>query len=731
MALTKHSGEQGGKPRESQIDSDSVPESTLRTKLGDSQVGARNDLDISRHVFFGEISYVVRDPYTYEGHNLSPADYEILTNLRDDWTLSEVFDNLVEHGTLEKEDEDSFFRFVVELQKRNLLSLPITDGESLYNQMENRRKLQSKNPIMKLLFLKISLGCPDRFLKNTYHYAKCFFSPIFLSIWLIGFAIAGLLIASKWTEFTSDLASVLAVQNIPLILITMSVLKLWHELGHGYACRHYGVAVPNAGILFMIGTPLAFMDATGSWSLSKRSQRQVINLAGIYFEMMIAIIATFVWAFSTNDFVRSIAHFTLLVSSVTTIGFNINPLMKYDGYFVFADMLGIPNLKSRASATIKAFFKQLFFGIKMPASKSFALSLILCVYGVASSVYKLLLVIGISAMIALKLWVVGLVVAGYYMITSFAGMLLGLVKYLIWSNDAQRNRILATTYLLVICVGIPSLLMLCPIPGRANARGIAEPTNLHVIHLEESGILQALDVSSGRYVAKDMPLATIQNTELFEKQSKRKAKLASLVTKYKHDRNADARVLSEQTKQELNALQYEISASKHSKEFNQIVAPMNGRIVSSLGKRSIGKHFDAGTELARIGKGGWKVRAVANSNAVADIDPTVGQTVQCRFISNPKVVFEGTIDSVSLAGSRQVPHKALTQLGGGFIVVEEQDMSAREPFFEMTISLDQKEGFNFLNCGSVCEIRFTKKPSSLGMALYRALLRFKNKVNLN
>ena len=248
--------------------------------------------------------------------------------------------------------------------------MPLTDGDSLFQQYEQRQKQLKKNPLMKLLSIRVPLGSPDQFLKSTYHCVSWLFSRTFFCFWVLGILAAMVLIAAHSSEFTSDLSSVLAVNNLLTMLIVMSVLKFWHELGHGYACRHFGVSVPKAGLMFMFGTPLAFMDATGSWSLPNRNQRQIINLAGIYFESMATILAAFVWVFCEHDFIRSVAHFSLLISSVTTIAFNINPLMKYDGYFVLADALGIPNLKSRSGFALQQIAKRLFFGLSLPSNES-------------------------------------------------------------------------------------------------------------------------------------------------------------------------------------------------------------------------------------------------------------------------------------------------------------------------------------------------------------------------
>ena len=718
-------------PSENREPQDSPAYNSLASTIGNSHVGVRNDLDVSRHVFFGETSYIVRDLISFEGHNFAPVDYEILTSLRDDRSLNEVFEGLKLRGIVEDGQAEEFFRFVIELQKRGLLSLPVTDGESLYQQFELKRRRQAGNPIMKLLFLKIPLGSPDRFLKSTYHLVKPLFSKAFFYAWLIGILAACFIVFTRWEAFTSDLASMLAVQNLPAILIIMSVLKLWHELGHGYACRHFGVSVPNAGLLFMIGTPLAFVDATGSWSLSKRWQRQVINLGGIYFEMMIAIVAAFVWAFCSNASIQSLAHFTLLISSVTTIGFNFNPLMKYDGYFVLADALGIPNLKTRSALAAQALSKRVFLGIEQTSIDSKALRLILVVYGFCASLYKITLVIGISAILAMQVWLVGLLVGGYYLLSSFGSMLWKVVRYLAWSPEVANRKALAMSYLALIVIGIPSALWFCPVPGRSHARGVVENKNINVVHVEEGGFMTMPRYAVGQMVKKGETIGEVENINNVSLRHRKQAELNKLELRYRTEQFDDSLAAS-QTSQQISHLQYELNLEACENTVELIHAPIDGQVIYCSHQKAKGRYLEPGEELVRIGSEGWIIRAVADARSLADVKPAVGQSVQCRFCSDPSHVYPGTIKNVSRAGSRIVSYEVLTHLAGGFIPVDPETMAATEPFFELSIELDTIESPSFLRNGAVCEIRFERENhESFGHLAYRSFLRFVHQIHLD
>ena len=704
--------------------------SSLSQQLEGTFVGTRDDLEVSRHVFFGEVSYVVRDPITFDGHNLSPTDYEIFTNLTDEKPLSEVCAALIERGVFDTNEKESFFQYVVELQKRNLLSLPVTDSDSLYQQFERKMQARSKGLLMKFLFLRIPLGCPDRFLNSTYHLAAGFFTRTFFTFWLIALAIAIGAIISRWSEFTSDLSSMLAVQNLPIMLAVMAGLKLWHELGHGYACRHFGVSIPNAGILLMMGTPLAFMDATGSWSLPRRRDRQIINLAGIYFELMISIVAATVWVLSDHTFVKSVAHFALLISSITTIAFNINPLMKYDGYFVLADLLGIPNLKSRSAFTVQRLAKYTFFRLPMPDRKSASLQAILIVYGIAAGLYRISLTIGIAALIAMQVWIAGLAIGLYYFLSSFGTMIKNLVSFLIWSEEIKDQRKLAMGYLLIILVVIPSGIISIPLPGSAHAQGVVEPEDFQVVHAEYGGFVQEISVQPGQIVAAGTTLTRMENLQESNRRQSKTAELNSLLVKYRRFIDND-RLEASKTQQQIKQTQFELNSFGDQTVFSEVVSPIDGIAIEAEPKLTVGQFIEPGGEICRIGGSGWKVKAVANDSSLAEIKPKAGQNVRCRFLTNANVQCKGKICSVSASGNNTVPYRALTHIAGGFIPVMGDSLEATEPFFELEIELDELPNEPFLKNGMVCEIRFENSQDSLGTYLYRSILRFYNQIRLS
>jgi len=222
-------------------------------QLQGTQLSARQDLKVSRHLFRGTPSYIVHDPISFQSHRFSQSDYEILSSLDKNKTLKEVYQSLLSQG--KADDEESFFEFVLGLQMRGLLDLPITNGNRLYDRYKQRKEAASKKSLMKLLFIKIPLFNPNEFLERTMYLAKPLFTRVFFYIFCVMMVAAIGLLFARWDEFYLPMADLLATRNLIILVVVMTALKFWHELGHAYACKLQGGAVPDMGGFLMVLHP--------------------------------------------------------------------------------------------------------------------------------------------------------------------------------------------------------------------------------------------------------------------------------------------------------------------------------------------------------------------------------------------------------------------------------------------------------------------------------------------
>lgn len=258
-----------------------------------------------------------------------------------------------------------------------------------------------KQLIHNYLFFKIHLFNPNRFLEKTLFLVKPIFSERIKYTVILLLSINLLLVANNFSEYVSTLVNFVSVEGLAYLGVSIVLLKTAHEFGHAYVTKYYGCSVPSMGIAFMVFYPMPYTDTTSAWML-KPSQRVNIALAGIKVEMIIATIALSGWLLLPDGILKSLAFFLSGVSIVTTLGVNLSPFMRFDGYYALSDIWKIENLHTRSFALAKAFLRKKLWGMELkteyfPPKKKKVL--IMFAFGVW--VYRLILFSGIAYMVYL------------------------------------------------------------------------------------------------------------------------------------------------------------------------------------------------------------------------------------------------------------------------------------------------------------------------------------------
>ena len=373
--------------------------------LGPLKVGLRQDLHFTRQETRGGPRYIAHDPITFQNHAFSAADYQVLTAIIGSRTLADTQAALVERGKLEdsQEDRESFYRFILWLHGNGLLHLPLANGDLLYDRLQRKQMQKRRHWYQVFLNYKIPLGSPDAFLQRTMSWFGWLFSgPGFLA-W------AGLMALVVWKcighfdDLFAETATILSITNLPLLWAVLIVLKAIHEFGHAYACRRFGAPVPEMGIVLLMMTPCAYVDASASWKLMRWQQRAAVALGGMYVESIIAAFAALVWIGTPPGLVHDIAFNVVALASVITVLFNINPLMKYDGYYLFSDIIGVFNLQRRATRFLGSWVGHFVLGHERPQDNFTGTERLLYgLYGPATFAYRIFLATGITMLVMMQ-----------------------------------------------------------------------------------------------------------------------------------------------------------------------------------------------------------------------------------------------------------------------------------------------------------------------------------------
>jgi putative peptide zinc metalloprotease protein len=233
---------------------------------------------------------------------------------------------------------------------------------------------------------------------------------------LIG--VAGLyLVSRQWDVFSSTFQHFFSLEGAATYAVALVVVKSAHELGHAFTAVRYGCRVPSMGICFLVMFPVLYTDVTDAWRLKSRKERLLIGGAGVTVELMLACLATFAWPFLAEGPVKSLAFSIATVGWVLSLAINLNPLMRFDGYYLFADALGIDNLQPRAFALGRWRMREMLFGsgVQPPERLDAKLTRILVGFAWAVWIYRLILFTGIAVLV-------------YYMTFKILGLILFAVE---------------------------------------------------------------------------------------------------------------------------------------------------------------------------------------------------------------------------------------------------------------------------------------------------------------
>ena len=252
--------------------------------------------------------------------------------------------------------------------------------------------------------------------------------------------LGGYHIAANWKVFVNESAGVLYVNNWLWLIGVYIVLKVLHELFHGLVCKKYGGEIYEAGIILILCMPIGYVDATSSWRFHSRWQRIHTAAAGMMIELFAAGLAAIIWSYTEPGFINSLAYHVIIIAGISTVIFNANPLMRFDGYFIFADLVDIPNLYARGRQYIFYLLKKYLLAqeTELPVLGSNK-DYLVRIYGITTLIWRLLIIVILLVGAWTLFYGAGMLIAVLAMILYFA--LPGWVLVSYFSREIKQQRL--------------------------------------------------------------------------------------------------------------------------------------------------------------------------------------------------------------------------------------------------------------------------------------------------
>ncbi len=501
------------------------------------KVKLRPDLVVQPQFYEGMTHYVIKDPLALKYFRFKIEEYFLLQQFDGNHTLQDVkkaFEKKYRPQTISIED---LTRFVAQLHEAGIIHIDSAEQAKVLVRRRNKNRWRKVwSFFANILFIKIPIIDPERLLTRMYPYFRWIFTPAFITLSVMSMLMAIGLVVSNWKTFYDKLPDFQSFFNWWTILsfwVCLAVVKIIHEFGHGLTAKHFGGEVHEMGILFLVLTPALYCDVTDSWLLPSKWKRIWISAAGIYVECFLASIATFVWWYSTPGLLNSLAMATMFICSVNTILFNANPLLRYDGYYVMADWLEIPNLRIKSTQFFAYLIQDKVLGLEIPVQSYLPKSrrILFVTYAIASYVYRWFVTFAILWFLSQflkphKLESVSYLLAAGALIPLAGVPAYSIVKFLRTPGRLRKVKKARAAAYAAAAIAILAGILLIPTPLRVSGTMVLKLSKPEEIYAEVEGRLVELNVKNGDWVTKDTVLATLSNPEklkeLFQHQQDQK-----------------------------------------------------------------------------------------------------------------------------------------------------------------------------------------------------------------
>ena len=616
--------------------------------------------------------YVVEDPIRHLFFRMGQEEYLLASCLQQ----ARDFDDLLAQArtrsgiTFSAEEAQAILNW---LAGRQLLQTE--DSASLLAAVRHNPEIAAMRRLnrLNLISFKLPLFNPDQILQRCRFLAGLAGLPFFCLWFATGIAAFATLL-DEWPLFSGQMASFLGVENLIRLWFIWFGLKILHEFFHALVCYRYGGRVFEAGALIILFMPLTYVNATSSWQFPSKWQRIHVALAGMLIEMLIAFLAILFWARHPATTAGFIAHNTVIVAGISSLLFNANPLMRFDGYYVLSDLAGIPNLYQRSIEWVKARLAAFFWGISKPQPP--ASPFIRC-YGVAVYLWRFIVLISLGYLASKLAGGLGIFITLGAAITWMGQPLLLFLRQLpaLRQHNPHLIRHAALRLLLVAAILVAGL-HLISWEKRIETPAVVEYEEQYSIRAKASGFISDIQVADGDQVKTGQILLTLENSELRFAAEQLQLQLEQLELKMRVAQSTGKITGLNILQDQKQALLKEQKAAEEDLAALTIVAPGDGLCISGTLDNLRGTYLPKGQELMWIVSARQKqLTGAAAQNDIDDFRQFVDRPVEVDMRLAGFGVFPARLQRISPTVTTTLPHPALGAVYGGPLDVRQLAVS--------------------------------------------------------
>ncbi len=698
--------------------------STYWYRVADIKPRLRSHVRLCRHIYRGRTWYILLDSSSSRQHRFNRSAYSIIGLMDGERTVQEIWHAA---GVVLTEDiptQDEIIGLLGRLHSADVLQSDIPPDTVELFERQDKQRGKWKQRLMNPFALRFPLYDPDRLLVKWLVLAKPFVGRAAFLLWILVVGSAFVLAIINWPELTRNMADrVLKPENLLLLWLVYPVVKLLHELGHAFATRIWGGEVHEMGLMLLAFTPIPYVEASASAAFSNKRKRMGVAGAGMAVELFVAALALFLWLNIEPGRVSAIAYNVMLIGGVSTLLFNGNPLLRFDGYYVLADWIEIPNLAQRSTRYLGYLLQRYPFGIEdapspvtSPGERPWFVG-----YGIASFFYRLFVLAALTLFVSSKFFFIGILIAVWALYTQI--VLPGIRNIYTFYNSPggrrKRTRFIGAS--LTITAAAVIVFFVVPIPLRTQVEGVVSLPEYSRIRTGTDCFIAELLVQNDSVVQSGDPLIRCENPFLEAEVQVLEANLVESQARYSAE-PLQSRVQRGILKEEIASAKADLARARERMNELIIRSPNRGSFILPQAHNLTGHFVQQGALLGYI-------MGISESNVVvavsqSDISLVREQTkkIELRLAGQIDKTFTSTINREIPAASDHLPSPVLGTKGGGIIPVNPADPKGLQTLaktfqFEIRLPL-QKEN---VRIGERAYAMFDHGYESLAQQWYRSL----------
>ncbi len=680
----------------------------------------RAQVRVKRQYWRDQCWTLLTDEASGRQHRINEAAYQFIGRCDGQRTVHEVWNALLERDADAAPTQDEVLALLGQLGELELLQTEQAANAKVLMRRRSDRQRRRRRGFLNPFSFRLPIADPSAWLVKLDPLAQALFRPLTFWVWLTAMLLSAGLAMVEWPALHAHgVQQFASAGNLAMAWLIYPLMKAVHELGHALAVRRWGGKVHEAGIGLLFLVPAPYVDASAATAFPRRSQRAIVGAAGVAVELSLAALGLLVWWLTQPGLVHNVAFAVMFIGTVSTVLFNGNPLLRFDGYFVMCDVFDVPNLAARSNAWWSHHLGRWLLGSRseQPAHATSERHW-LWAYAPLSWAYRLTM----SAALVLWLggqWVLlGLVAFVYAVVTVLFQPLLGWSRQALASAQPGRDMARLRLRLGLLAMGASMVLFVVPLPSTTVAPAVVWLPEKAQVRPRVEGFVAELPRADGTHVEPGELLVRLDNPELLSSRDQLASRLEGLRVE-----------LFQQLLRDPNAAQnLVLDIDRAQAELDRVVeriaqldvrAEVAGRLAMPRQGDLLGSFIHQGQTVGHVlAPDQMRVRA-----AVAEADAYRVRNrlrrAEVRLASAPGSVLGAELGVAVPAATRQLPSAALAQPAGGPYAVdpvEKDGLHTLEPVFLVDLTLP---GHVLQEVGGRAWVRFDHGAEPLAMQAYR------------